>query len=129
MSAEQLQQILGSGLEQRGLRQAQPGRPGDLQARADVHVEQRLYQMQDNVGGWYGSGPYWGDRYGLYGSVPIVRSYERQVLVLRIDLFDAGSGQPVWSGSAEADADGSSSDRSAALRQATRDALEQFPPR
>ncbi|CAD5107645.1 DUF4136 domain-containing protein [Zestomonas carbonaria] len=125
LSAEQMQQILGSGFEQRGLRQAQPGKPADLQARANVRIEQRMYQAYDDVGVSYGYGhyPYWRDHYGLYGRVPIVRTYQREVLVLRIDLFDAGSGQPVWSGSGEAYADGRE-----ALRQATRNALDQFPP-
>nr|MBO2511834.1 DUF4136 domain-containing protein [Gammaproteobacteria bacterium] len=127
LSAEQVLQILGSGLEQRGLRQARPGQAADLQARAELRVEQRLYQSYDDYGGWYGYGHHhWHDHYGLYGQVPVVRTYRRPVLVLRLDLIDAGSGQPVWSGVGEA---GGYADRSTeTLRQATRNALERFPP-
>ncbi|UVE17200.1 DUF4136 domain-containing protein [Pseudomonas sp. LS44] len=128
LSAAQLQEMLGNGLEQRGLRQAQPNRPGDLQARANVSIEQRQYQVQDNVGGYYGSGPYWGDRYGGYASVPLIRTYQQEVMVLHVDLFDTRNGQPVWSGSAEATADGDRAKRSDALRQAVRDALANYPP-
>jgi hypothetical protein len=37
--------------------------------------------------------------------VPIVRTYEVEVMVVRIDLYDARSGQPVWSASAESGSD------------------------
>ncbi|AYC34461.1 DUF4136 domain-containing protein [Pseudomonas cavernae] len=128
-SPEQLQEVLENGLEQRGLRRAQSGSPADVQASASLRLETRQYQVQDDVGGFYGRGPYWGDAYGMYGSVPLLRTYERQVLVLRIDLYDARSGQPVWSGGAEADASGSQAQRSEALRQAVGDALGSYPPR
>lgn len=128
-SPELVQEALINGLDQRGLRPAQPGQKGDLQASAALSVETRQYQTQDNFGTYYGHGPYWGDSYGVYGSVPLIRTYERQVMVVRIDLYDAHDGQPVWSGSAEADAEGTRSEQAAAVRQAVNDALTQYPPR
>ncbi|MBM7061366.1 DUF4136 domain-containing protein [Pseudomonas sp. UL073] len=128
-SGELLREAVLNGLDQRGLRPAQAGKPSDLQASAALSVETRQYQTQDSFGTYYGSGPYWGDRYGMYGSVPLIRTYERQVVVVHIDLFDARDGQPVWSGSAEASAEGDQSARAGALRQAVNDALTQYPPR
>ena len=49
----------------------------------------------------YGGYNRYGSGYGMYNSVPIVRTYQEQVVVVQVDLFDAGSGQPVWSASAE----------------------------
>ncbi|MGH8436024.1 MAG: DUF4136 domain-containing protein [Pseudomonas sp.] len=126
-SPELLQETLSTSLDQRGLRPAQQGAKADLRVSANLHVERRLRQVRDDYGSYYGHGPY-GNHYGLYGSVPLVRTYEEDVMVLRIDLFDAGSGQPVWSGSAEADSRGSQSERATALRSAVQNALGDYPP-
>ncbi|MNR64734.1 hypothetical protein D3C85_1874770 [compost metagenome] len=64
----------------------------------------------------------------MYGSVPLLRTYEVEVAVVRIDLFDGQSGQPVWSGSAEAPSAGSQGERAAALRRAIAEALSSYPP-
>ena len=87
------------------------------------------YGYGGNYGGAYGRGPYGRDYYGGYASAPIVRTYEEQVLVVRIELLDGASRQPVWSGSAEARAGGDSpSANREALRDAVNRALEKYPP-
>jgi len=101
---------------------------------ADLRLETRLRQDRDDYGygGGYGGynrgyGPY--DRYGgVYGSYPVVRTYQVQVMVVRISLFDGSSGQPVWSASAETSSQGSLSDRNDALRSAVEKALTAYPP-
>lgn len=121
-----LAEAVGNGLDQRGLRPAQTA-AADLLVSADLRLERRQVQVRDDYGSYYGHGPY-GDRYGLYGSVPLVRSYEVEVAVVQIDLFDGRSGQPVWSGSGEAQQAGRQSERADALRQAIADALGHYPP-
>jgi len=126
-SAELLQEALSNGLDQRGLRPAQASAPADLRVAADLHVERRLRQVQEDYGSYYGHGPY-NNRYGMYGQVPLVRTYEEEVLVVRIDLFDGSDGQPLWSGNAEALNQGSQAERADALREAVRKALADYPP-
>jgi len=125
-SGEQIAEMVAAGLDQRGLRPAQGDR-ADLQVSAAVSLERRQYQVRDDYGSYYGHGPY-GDHYGLYGSVPLVRTYEVEVAVVRIDLYDGASGQPLWSGSAEARSEGSQGERAEALRRAVEDALGAYPP-
>ncbi|WP_297833030.1 DUF4136 domain-containing protein, partial [Pseudomonas sp.] len=60
---------------------------------------------------------------------PVVRTYQVQVLVVHISLFDNQSHQPIWSASAEAAAGGGDeSSRANALRQAVSQALATYPP-
>lgn len=118
-------EALGTSLDQRGLRPSEGA--ADLQAGIAVSLERRQYQQRDDYGSYYGHGPY-GDRYGLYGSVPLLRTYEVEVAVVRIDLYDGQSGQPLWSGSAEAASSGSQAERAEALRRAVRQALADYPP-
>ncbi|WP_137887007.1 DUF4136 domain-containing protein [Pseudomonas sp. 2FE] len=126
-SPELVQETLSTSLDQRGLRPAPRGAKADLRVSADMHVERRLRQVRDDYGSYYGYGPY-GNPYGLYGSVPLVRTYEEEVVVVRIELFDASNGQAVWSGSAETDNRGSQSERATALRSAVQQALSDYPP-
>lgn len=118
-------EAVAGGLDQRGLRPVRSGKPADLLISTELSVQTRQYQVRDDYGSYYGHGPY-GDHYGLYGSVPLVRTYEVEVVVVRIDLFDGE--QPVWSGSAEARSEGSQSERADALRRAVEDALGAYPP-
>lgn len=122
----QLAEAIGNSLDQRGLRPVQIGN-ADLSVSAELHQERRQYQVQDDYGSYYGHGPY-GDRYGMYGNVPLVRTYEVDVTVVRIDLFDGHSGEPVWSGQAESRSEGSQSERADALRAAINQALASYPP-
>lgn len=130
--AAQVADAVSNALDQRGLRPARAAR-GDLLVSAALHLERRLQQYRDDYydpyygGVGYGHSP-WGNRYGVYGSVPIVRSYEIEVMVVRLDLYDAASGQPVWSASAEAASKGSESERADALREAVKKALDGYPP-
>ena len=120
-------EAVAGGLDQRGLRPAQGGKAADLQVSAAVSLERRQYQVRDDYGSYYGHGPY-GDHYGMYGSVPLVRTYEVEVAVVRIELYDGRDGQPVWSGSGEARSEGSQSERADALRRAVADTLGAYPP-
>jgi hypothetical protein len=48
--------------------------------------------------------------------------------MVRVDLFDAGTGQPVWSASAETGTQGNQSDRADAIREAVEKAMSAYPP-
>lgn len=121
---EKIAEAVSNGLDQRGLRPARNG-PGDLFVTADLRMEKRLRQVQENYGGGYG--PY-GPGYAGYGSYPVVRTYEVQVLVVRIGLFDGRTGQPVWSASAETERGASMGQQQDAIRQAVGKALAAYPP-
>jgi len=133
----QLADAVSGALDQHGLRPAR-GAAGDLLVSADMRLERRLRQVRDYdyYDPYYGPSPYGGvgfggyrNGYGAYGSVPIVRTYEVEVMVVRIDLFDARNGQPVWSASAESGSDKSSPrDRESALRESVHKALSGYPP-
>lgn len=125
----QIAEAVGNALDQRGLRPLYDQRPADLWVSADVHLEKRLRQVQDDYGyGGYGGYNRYGPGYGMYGSVPVVRTYEVQVVVVRVNLFDGPTGQPVWSASAETSSRGSMSERAAALREALEKAMSAYPP-
>ncbi|GLK91467.1 DUF4136 domain-containing protein [Pseudomonas turukhanskensis] len=126
---EQMADILSNSLDQRGLRPARQGAVADVQVRADVRVERRLRQVQDDVGTYYGRGPYGNNYGGVYGSVPLVRTYEEEVQVVRVELLDSRNQQSIWNGSAEASNRGSQSERVEALRSAVNKALSAYPPR
>ncbi|MEB0043230.1 MULTISPECIES: DUF4136 domain-containing protein [unclassified Pseudomonas] len=127
-SPEQLADAVSNGLDQRGLRPAMSNQPADLGVVADVHVETRLRQVrEDAYGGGVGYGGYRSGGFG-YATVPVERTYQVQVLVVRISLFDNRSHQPVWSASAETATGGDESGRAKALRQAVNRALTTYPP-
>jgi hypothetical protein len=102
--------------------------PGDLLVSARISQETRLRQYQDNIGGYYGAGSHWDRRYGAWGGVPVVRTYEQKVAVVRIDLIDPQDRQVVWSGSGEAVAGKNQSAQADAIRVAIRAALDGYPP-
>lgn len=124
---EQLADSVSAGLDQYGLRPALNG-PGDLLVSARISQETRLRQYQDNIGGYYGAGSHWDRRYGAWGGVPVVRTYEQKVAVVRIDLIDPQDRQVVWSGSGEAVAGKDQSAQADAIRVAIRAALDGYPP-
>lgn len=129
-TSEQIQQSIAEGLDQRGLRPAREI-PADLLVQAQLRTERRIQAVQDypdyHAGGYYGGGPY-GHHRGAYGSVPIVRHHEIQVLVLDLQLIEARSGQTVWQGAAEAFDQGSQAKRMDALREAVNRSLQAYPP-
>lgn len=135
----QIAEAVSNGLDQRGLRPAQNPQAADLQVAADARLETRLRQVRDDyydpyyggAGLGYGryGGPYHhGYGYGGYATVPVVRTYQEQVVVVHIRLFDGRSGQPVWSASAETGSSGNLSDRTKALHTAVQKALTAYPP-
>ena len=126
-STEQLQQALSNALDQRGLRPALPGVIGDLQVSAELRQEQRLRQVVDDYGSYYGHGHH-GHGVGVWGSVPLVRSYTEEVIVVHVELLDSRDDQIVWRGSAEALVHGSPQERPEALRSALQHALADYPP-
>jgi len=127
----QVAEAVSNALDQRGLRPLQDNRPADLFVSAELHLETRLRQVRDDYGyygGGYGGYNRYGSGYGLYNTVPIVRTYQEQVVVVRVDLFDVQSGQPVWSASAETSNRGSESERADAIRKAVEKAMSAYPP-
>jgi hypothetical protein len=125
-SPELLQEIIGNALDQRGLRPARGG-DADLRVTAELHQERRLRQVYDEVGSYYGHGRY-GHDYGLWGSTPLIRTYEEAVLVVQIELFDGRDGQPVWRGRGESLDHRGEAERAESLREAVRRALADYPP-
>ncbi|PBJ08793.1 DUF4136 domain-containing protein [Pseudomonas sp. ACN5] len=123
----QVAEAVSNALDQRGLRPLHDNRPADLFVSADLRLETRLRQVQDDYGYYGGYGGY-GPGYGMYGSVPIVRTYSEQVVVVQVDMFDAKSGQPIWSSSAETGNRGSESERADAIREAVEKAMSAYPP-
>ncbi|HKS14572.1 MAG TPA: DUF4136 domain-containing protein [Pseudomonas sp.] len=135
----QLADAVSNALDQHGLRPARDT-GADLLVSADLRLERRVRQVRDyddGYGGYpYGGYPYGGvgyggyrHGYGAYGSVPIVRTYEVEVMVVRIDLYDARDGQPVWSASAESgSSEDSARERENALRESVNKALSGYPP-
>ena len=126
-SSEQVQEALSNALDQRGLRPHRVGKTSDLKVSTELRLEQRLRQVTEQYGSHYGHSRY-GDNYGMWGSAPLVRSYTEDVMVVRIELFDGQSGQPVWNGHAETRNNGSQSERATALRNAVKQALAAYPP-
>jgi hypothetical protein len=132
----QIAEAVSNGLDQRGLRPAQANQTADLQVSAQTRMETRVRQVRDDYyDPYYGGGSGFGysrspysSGYGGYASVPMVRTYQEQVIVVSISLFDARSGQPVWSASAETRNGNDQSDRASALRQAVQKALSAYPP-
>ncbi|KAA8708437.1 MULTISPECIES: DUF4136 domain-containing protein [Pseudomonas syringae group] len=134
VDSAQVVEALSNGLDQRGLRPARNNQPADLYVSTTTRQEVRLRQVREDVDPYYGGGagygPYSGYRpgYGGYASVPVVRTYQEKVMVVQINLFDARTGQPVWSASADARSSNNLADRSKALRQAVQQALTAYPP-
>jgi hypothetical protein len=125
----QIAEAVSNALDQRGLRPLHDNRPADLFISADLRLETRLRQVQDDYyGGGYGGYNGYGPGYGGYATVPVVRTYQEQVVVVQVDMFDARSGQPVWSSSAETGNRGSESERADAIREAVEKAMSAYPP-
>ncbi|AMW86076.1 DUF4136 domain-containing protein [Pseudomonas sp. SDT2931_S440] len=124
----QIAEAVSGALDQRGLRPLHDNRAPDLLVSADVRLEKRLRQVQDDYGYGYGGYNRYGNGYGMYNSVPVVRTYEVTVAVARISLFDARTRQPVWSTSAETTSQGSLSERADSLREAMQKAMTAYPP-
>lgn len=125
----QVAEAVSNALDQRGLRPLHDNRPPDLFVSADLHQETRLRQVREDYdAGYYGGYNRYGPGYGVYNTVPVVRTYQEQVLVVRVNLFDARNGQPVWSASAETGLYGSQGGRTDNIREAVEKAMSAYPP-
>lgn len=126
----QVAEAVSNALDQHGLRPLHDNRPADLFVSADLRLETRLRQVQDDYGyyGGYGGYNHYGPGYGMYGSVPVVRTYQEQVVVVQVEMFDAQSGQPVWSSSAETRSQGTQLEQTDAIREAVEKAMSAYPP-
>ncbi len=83
----QIAEAVSGALDQRGLRPLHDNRAPDLLVSADVRLEKRLKQVQDDYGYGYGGYNRYGNGYGMYNTAPIVRTYEVS--------GRGGAGQPV----------------------------------
>lgn len=132
LSSDTLQQIVAGELDQHGLRPAAAQASGKaLTVSAELGSETRQRQVYDDygmrTGGYYGYGR---PGVGLWGSPSgYVRTYLEEVAVVRLEFYDADSGQLLWSNRAEARSGDGSRERQDALRDAVREALAGFPPR
>ncbi|SHL22681.1 DUF4136 domain-containing protein [Phytopseudomonas punonensis] len=133
-TADLVQDALNNALDQRGLRPAQGNAAADIKVRTDTRLERRVRQVADSYDPYYGGGygsfgnRGYGNGIGVGTRVPLTRSYEEEVVVVRIDFFDGRSGEQVWSGQAEMRSTGSQAERAEALRKAVSDALGEYPP-
>ncbi|MCW3147073.1 DUF4136 domain-containing protein [Stutzerimonas stutzeri] len=128
LAPEELQDIVASALDQRGLRPATTANQADLQVSATVRSETRLRQVYDDYGTYYGRGRY-GSDYGMWGSAPLIRTYRETVLVVNLEFFDPRRAAVIWSNQAETRGDGERSQLRDALREAVQRALAAYPPR
>ena len=130
LSGEALQEMVTGPLDQHGLRPAPSGARGGLQVSASASTETRVTHSYDDYGTGtrIGAGRY-GGGYGVGGSTPVMRSHEQEVVVVRIELYDTGSGQLVWRNQGEARSGASLGEREKATREALDRALAQYPPR
>lgn len=115
-------------LDQRGLRPAAAGAPGDLKVQVWLITEEREQHVNTGFGGA------WGDPWHGYWGGPAfseTRTYYYQVRTLQIDLFDARDGKLVWRGSTEDTVNlraSSPTERSASIRRGVERALSHYPP-
>lgn len=62
LTEQRIRSAIEQQLEQRGLRPAQPGNPGDLRVQAWLIVDQRQEQVSSHYGGYWGG--YWDGGWG-----------------------------------------------------------------
>ncbi len=130
LTEQRLREAIAEALDQRGLRPAPAGAPGDLSVQVWLIVDQRQQQVVTqyaspwahpwNRGGWAMPGYY------------EARTVDYQVATLQIDLHDGRDGKLVWRGSRSwvlSSADRGPSERSELYRTRAREALSGYPPR
>lgn len=128
LTGQRLRTAIAEQLDQRGLRPAPAGTPGDLRVQAWLIVDRRQDQITTHYGGFWG-GPwhgYWGGP--AYAET---RTLDYQVGTLQIDLFDGKDGQLVWRGSAAQTLRSGPSkptERSTAIHETVARVLSQYPP-
>ena len=89
LTEQRIRSAIEQQLEQRGLRPAQPGNPGDLRVQAWLIVDQRQEQVSSHYGGYWGG--YWDGGWGgpAYSET---RTVDYQVATVQIDLLDGRDG-------------------------------------
>lgn len=127
LSSEELQEMIAGALDQRGLRPAPEHTGSDVRISASAALERRLRQAYDEYDPYFSSGRH-GASYGTWYRAPMVRTWEEEVVSVRIQLHDASSGLVIWSNQAEARSAGSRSERKEAVREAVKRALADYPP-
>ncbi|WP_263265008.1 DUF4136 domain-containing protein [Pseudomonas sp. RIT-PI-S] len=128
LTEQRLRQAVAEQLDQRGLRQAQGGKP-DLKVQAWLIVDNRQQQITTSYGGPWG--PAWGGPWIGQGWNE-TRSVDYRVATLQLDLLDGRDGKLVWRASQEqvvTDDNADPEQRAQKLRQAVARLLQQYPPR
>lgn len=115
---------ISAGLDRLGLRPVQGQAAPDLLVSASVLTSEVEINEPPEVGGFYGNGPY-GDGYGVGVSRAINNT--QQILGVQIDLFDARSGQLVWSGNAALVSGYSTDQHADTLRETVSKAMQSYP--
>lgn len=126
VSTELFIDSISASLDQAGLRPVQSQASPDLLVSARVLTSKVDISEPPQVGGFYGNGPY-GDGYGL-GVGGAINSTQ-QVLRVQINLYDARSGQLVWSGNSAEVSGYASATQPETLREAVSKAMQGFPVR
>lgn len=129
LTEQRLRSAVGEQLDQRGLRPAAVGAPGDLRVQVWLIVDQRQQQVSTGLGGGFGG--YWGNYWGgpAYNET---RTVDYKVATVQIDLFDGKDGKLVWRGSDERimrNDEGNPAQRETAIRETVGRVLSQYPPR
>ena len=124
LTEQRISDAVADQFDQRGLRQAQGGNPGDVKIRTYLIVDQRQDQVTTYTGG------YWG---GYWGPPPMAesRTVTYKVATIQVDLLDGKDGKLVWRGSGEQIMRSSSptpAEREAAIRETVQKIIAQYPP-
>lgn len=121
LEPEQLREIVGAALDQRGLRPAATNRPADLLVFVAARLETRLHHVYEPVDYRYPT-----YRHPGYHPAPLPRTYTEQVVLVQMQLHDASSGRLIWEGQAERRLADNLADT---VRNAVAQALNDYPPR
>lgn len=129
LTEQRIRSAVTEQLEQRGLRQAQPGAQADVRVQTWFIVDERSQQYTtSSLSGW--GGPW----HGYWGGPMITdtRTVHYQVGTLQVDLYDAKDGKLVWRASAEQTLrhdPGGPQERAGMFRETINKVLSQYPPR
>lgn len=129
LTEQRIRSAVSEQLDQRGLRQAQPGAQADVLVQTWFIVDERSQQYTtSSMSGW--GGPwrgYWGGP-----MIADTRTIHYQVGTLQVDLYDAKDGKLVWRASAEqilSNDPGGPQERAGMFRETINKVLSQYPPR
>ena len=125
VSAQLFTDSVSASLDQSGLRPVQGNVHADLLVSARVTTREIEIHQPPDIGGFYGRGPY-GDGYGVGASGPVHST--QQLLRVEIDLYEARSGQRVWSGTSAEISGYGNADNAQTLREAVSQAMQGYPP-